>query len=76
VGGGDANDEISSVWKVQRRVASTMFSYKRLALWLAVLLVPGGFLLLPLLLADMRRKRVENPTAASQTNHPEPRLAA
>jgi len=53
-----------------------MFSYKRLALWIVVLLVPGGFLLLPLLLADMRRKRVENPTATSPTGHPEPRLAA
>jgi hypothetical protein len=34
-----------------------MFDYRRIALWLAVLVVPGGILLLPLLLADMRKHR-------------------
>ena len=34
-----------------------MFDYRRIALWIAVLLVPGGILLLPLLLADMRRQK-------------------
>jgi hypothetical protein len=34
-----------------------MFDYRRIALWIAVLIVPGGILLLPLLLADMRKHR-------------------
>ena len=34
-----------------------MFDYRRFALWIAVLLVPGGILLLPLLLADIRRQK-------------------
>jgi hypothetical protein len=34
-----------------------MFDYRRFALWIAVLLVPGGILLLPLLLADMRKPK-------------------
>ena len=34
-----------------------MFDYRRIALWIAVLLVPGGILLLPLLLADLRRQK-------------------
>jgi hypothetical protein len=36
---------------------AVMFDYRRFALWIAVLLVPGGILLLPLLLADMRAKK-------------------
>ena len=53
-----------------------MFDLRRIGLWLAVLLVPGGILLLPLLLADMRRRRVSkvNPEAPSQD--PAPPLAA
>jgi hypothetical protein len=35
--------------------AAVMFNYRKFALWIAVLLVPGGILLLPLLLADLRR---------------------
>ncbi len=34
-----------------------MFDYRRIALWVVMLLVPGGILLLPLLLADVRRKK-------------------
>jgi hypothetical protein len=34
-----------------------MFDYRRIALWVAVLIVPGGILLLPLLLADMHKQR-------------------
>jgi hypothetical protein len=49
-----------------------MFDLRRLALWLAVLLVPGGILLLPLVLADLRRRRVskvkpENPETPSES---------
>ena len=32
--------------------AAVMFDYRRIALWIAVLIVPGGILLLPLLLAE------------------------
>jgi hypothetical protein len=34
-----------------------MFDYRRIALWVAVLVVPGGILLLPMLLADMGFER-------------------
>jgi hypothetical protein len=34
-----------------------MFDYRKIALWVAVLLVPGGILLLPLLLADLRKHK-------------------
>jgi hypothetical protein len=34
-----------------------MFDYRKIALWIVMLLVPGGILLLPLLLADMRRQK-------------------
>jgi hypothetical protein len=34
-----------------------MFDYRRIALWIAVLLLPGGILLLPLLIADVRRRK-------------------
>ena len=34
-----------------------MFDYRKVALWIVVLLVPGGILLLPLLLADLRRHK-------------------
>ena len=35
------------VWNVHRYGSDAMFDYRRIALWLAVLLVPGGLLLLP-----------------------------
>lgn len=41
-----------------------MFDYRRIALWVAVLLVPGGILLLPLLLADIRKRRNASKAAA------------
>jgi hypothetical protein len=41
-----------------------MFDYRRIALWLAVILVPGGILLLPLLLADIRRQKNVQKAAA------------
>ena len=37
--------------------AAVMFDYRRIALWIALLVVPGGILLLPLLLADIRRQK-------------------
>jgi hypothetical protein len=40
--------------------AAVMFDYRRIALWLAVLLVPGGILLLPLLLVNLRKSK-KNP---------------
>ena len=39
------------------KAAAVMFDYRRIALWIAVLVVPGGILLLPLLLADVRRQK-------------------
>jgi len=44
--------------------AAVMFDYRRIALWIVVLLVPGGILLLPLLLADMRRQKNAEKAAA------------
>jgi hypothetical protein len=41
-----------------------MFDYRRIALWLAVILVPGGILLLPWLLADIRRQKNVQKAAA------------
>ena len=40
-----------------------MFDYRRIALWVAVLIVPGGILLLPLILADIRKQRNAQKTA-------------
>ena len=40
-----------------------MFDYRRIALWFAVLVVPGGILLLPLILADIRKQRTAQKTA-------------
>jgi len=56
-----------------------MFKFRKVALWLVVLLVPGGILLLPLLIAEMRRRQaspasVETPETPS--DGPLPRLAA
>jgi hypothetical protein len=42
-----------------------MFDLRKLALWLVVLLVPGGILLLPLLIADMRRPGQRQLSAAT-----------
>jgi hypothetical protein len=53
-----------------------MFDYRRIALWLMVLLVPGGVLLLPLLIADMRQRRAPKPNDQAPSSHPLPRLAA
>lgn len=52
------------------------FDYRRVALWLLVLLVPGGILLVPLLIADIRRRRASQPRAGNQGAAPLPRLAA
>jgi hypothetical protein len=40
-----------------------MFDYRKIALWLVVLLVPGGILLLPVLIATMRRRPAAAPTS-------------
>jgi hypothetical protein len=56
-----------------------MFDLRRIGLWLAVLLVPGGILLLPLLIADLRRRRASNETRENPetpSEGPVPRLAA
>ena len=49
-----------------------MFDYRRIALWLAVLLVPGGVLLLPMLLADWRRRSANK----QKTEKAEPSVSA
>jgi hypothetical protein len=46
-----------------------MFDYRRIALWIAVLLVPGGILLLPLLLAELRKHRKGQKAAADVPEH-------
>ena len=53
-----------------------MFDLRRYALWLVVLLVPGGILLLPLLIADMRRRRVSQQNTEAPSNDPASPLAA
>jgi hypothetical protein len=53
-----------------------MFDLRRFGLWLVVLLVPGGFLLLPLLIADMRRQRLSKANPETPGGDPIPRLAA
>lgn len=56
-----------------------MFDYRRIALWLAVLLVPGGVLLLPVLIADWRRrsnKKKAEQKAEAPVSHTLPPLAA
>jgi hypothetical protein len=53
-----------------------MFNYRRIALWLMVLLVPGGVLLLPLLIADMRQRRVPKQNHEAPSEHPMPGVAA
>ena len=57
----------AAVWKLHRQGVALMFNYRRIALWLMVLLVPGGVLLLPLLIADMRQRRL--PKQLEQQNH-------
>ena len=53
-----------------------MFDLRRFALWLVVLVVPGGILLLPLLLADMRRRRLSKVNPETPSEGPVPGLAA
>ena len=53
-----------------------MFDYRRIALWLVVLLVPGGVLLLPLLIADMRQRRASKVNVETRSSNPLPPLAA
>jgi hypothetical protein len=45
------------VRNVHSNMNSPMFDFRRIVLWLIVLLVPGGLLLLPALVADLRRGR-------------------
>jgi hypothetical protein len=52
--------------------AAVMFDYRRLALWIAVLLVPGGILLLPLLLAN-RHKQKKALLAATRVSGDDPK---
>jgi hypothetical protein len=37
--------------------AAVMFDLRRIALWIAIIVVPGGLLLLPLVIADLRRTK-------------------
>ena len=53
-----------------------MFDYRRVALWLAVLLVPGGILLLPVLIADWRQRHARKQKTDSSVSHTLPPLAA
>jgi hypothetical protein len=56
-----------------------MFKFRKIALWLAVLLVPGGILLLPLLIAELRRRPPAPPSAETSetpSDDPVPSLAA
>jgi hypothetical protein len=42
-----------------------MLDYRRILLWLIVLLVPGGLLLLPALVVDARRGKARKSTSAA-----------
>jgi hypothetical protein len=68
--------KFSAVWNVQRPVEPLMINYRRIALWLMVLLVPGGVLLLPLLIADMRQRRVPKQNQEAPSEQPIPGVAA
>jgi len=46
-----------------------MFDYRKIALWIAVLLVPGGILLLPLLLVDLRKHKNAQKAVANAPEH-------
>ena len=46
-----------------------MFDYRRIALWIAVILIPGGFLLLPLLFAELRKHRNAQKAAADMAEN-------
>jgi hypothetical protein len=48
--------------------AAVMFDLRRIALWIAVLVIPGGVLLLPLVLADLRRKKAASKPASKATD--------
>jgi hypothetical protein len=48
--------------------AAVMFDYRRIALWIVVLVVPFGIVLLPLLLADMRKQKNAAKTATTVPN--------
>jgi hypothetical protein len=60
-------EAMAPVRNVHIKDVPLMFNYRRIALWLIVLLVPGGVLLLPLLIAEMRQRRV--PKQNEQQNH-------
>jgi hypothetical protein len=72
-GGGDAcaPDTKGTVRNLQKhRFEHPMFDYRRILLWLVVLLAPGGLLLLPVLLADARRAKARKEAAATPTPPP------
>ena len=64
-----------TVWNVHSYRSDAMFDYRRIALWLAVLLVPGGLLLLPVLIADMRRGKSGKSKGAPAASQPAPSVA-
>jgi hypothetical protein len=54
-----------------KKSAAVMFDLRRIALWIAVLVIPGGLLLLPLVLADFRRKKeLPKPTSEPADRDP------
>jgi hypothetical protein len=53
-----------------------MFDYRRIVLLLVVLLVPGGVLALPALIADLQRRGMRKSKVATPASHPAPPLAA
>ena len=53
-----------------------MFDYRRIALWIFALIMPGGLLLVPVLIADFRKQRARLSKAAHPGSDPVPRLAA
>jgi hypothetical protein len=60
-------EAVAAVRNLHCKDVALMLNYRRIALWLMVLLVPGGVLLLPLLIADMRQRRL--PKQIEQQNH-------
>lgn len=62
-----------SRYETCKNVSTTvMFEYRKIALWIVVLLVPGGILLLPFLLADVRKHAsAQKPVPALPGEKPE-----
>jgi hypothetical protein len=57
------NERSCAVRKLQSTEFVWTLDYRRLLLWFVVLVVPGGLLLLPLLIADARKQGWRKPKA-------------